>query len=109
MARLIGVLGCFTVAVAAGVYRLIVVERIRTELGLQASASLSGKIKEEWNFMELLRQHREHKARFPLSRARSLSKVLIGAQLLFLLATVALIIDARFQPHSMIHLISRGR
>jgi hypothetical protein len=56
--------------------------------------------------MELLKQH---KARFPLSRARSLSNVLIGVQMLAVGAGVVLIVVAQFQPHSLFHLISSTR
>ncbi len=109
MAYFIGIWGCFVAFAASALYRLIVVKQIRRELGLQESASLSDKIKEEWNFTELLKQHKDHKARFPVSRTRSLCNALIGVQLLAAGAATALIVAAQFQTHNVFHLIPAGR
>ena len=106
MAYLFAIWGCFFAFAVSALYRLIVIKRIRRELALQANASPGEKINEETNFMELLKQH---KARFPRSRSRSLCNFLIGVQLLATGAALALIIAAQFQPHSMFHLISAAR
>jgi hypothetical protein len=94
MAYLFGIWGCFIAFAAAALYRLIVVRRIRTEIGSQADPR------------DLLD---EHKSRFPASRTRSLSSVLIAIQLIATVAGVGLGIAAQFQPHSLYHLISVSR
>jgi hypothetical protein len=106
MAYLFAIWGCFIAFAASALYRLIVVKRIRRELASQADASLGERIDEETDFMVLLKQH---KARFPLSKTRSLCNILIGVQLLATGAALALIVAAQFQPHSMFHLISAAR
>jgi hypothetical protein len=106
MAYLLGIWGCFVAFAASALYRLIVVRQIRRELGSQAGASPAEKTDEKTNFPELLK---EHKARFPVSRTRSLCNVLIGVQLLAAGAALALIVAAQFQPHSLFHLIPAAR
>jgi hypothetical protein len=103
MAYLYGIWACFIAFGVSGLYRLIVVKRIRRELDPQADASPGEKITDETNFIELLKQH---KARFPRSRTRSFCNVLIWVQLLASGAGVALLVAAQFQPHSMFHLIA---
>ena len=99
MAYLFGIWGCFIAFAVAGLYRLLVVRSMRTEMG----ASI-----EEWNlnFMELLK---EHKTRFPHSRTRALSNGLTVVIVLASGAGLALIVAAQFQPHSLYHLISAAR
>ena len=99
MAYLFGIWACFIAFAAAGLYRLVVVRRMRTEMGSSV---------EEWNlnFMELLK---EHKSRFAVSRTRTLSNALMAAQMVAAAAALALIVAAQFQPHSLLHLIPAGR
>jgi hypothetical protein len=98
--------GCFVAFAASALFRLIVVSRIRRELGSQAGTSLDEETKGKTSFPKLLKQH---KARFPISRTRSLCNVLIGVQLLAAGAALALIVAAQFQSHNMLHLIPAGR
>jgi hypothetical protein len=99
MSFLYGISACFIAFAAAGLYRLIVVRRIRVELGAFAT---------EWNssFVELLK---EHKSRFAVSRTRTLSNALMAAQMVAAAAALALIVAAQSQPHSLLHLIPAGR
>lgn len=106
MAYLFGIWGCFVVFAASGLYRLIVLKQIRRELALQAGTSLGEEIPGKTSFPEVLK---EHKARFPISRIRSLCNVLIGVQLLAAAAALALIVAAQFQTHNVFHLIPAGR
>ena len=99
MAYLYGICGCFLAFAAAGLYRLFVVRRIRTELGASSG---------EWNsnLIELLK---EHKSRFPVSRTRSVCNALMVVSMIAAGAGMVLIVAAQFQPHSFFHLISAAR
>jgi hypothetical protein len=99
MAFLYGIWGCFIAFAAAGLFRLLVVRRIKTELGAST---------DEWNlnFIELIK---EHKARFPHSWTRTLSNALTVVIVLATGTGMALIVAAQFQPHSLYHLIPAGR
>jgi len=99
MAYMLGFWICFMAFAVAALYRLLVVRRIRTELGASNA---------EWNsnFMELLK---EHKARFPVSSTRTLSNTLIAVQMIVAAMGVVLFVSAQFQPHSFFHLLSAAR
>jgi hypothetical protein len=99
MAYLYEIWGCFVIFAAAGLIRLLLVRRIKTQLGAST---------DEWNsnFIELLK---EHKARFPHSRIRTLSNALTVVVVLVTGTSIALIVAAQFQPHSLYHLISAAR
>jgi len=106
MAYLAGIWICFAAFAATGLYRLIVLRRIRTELGWLGDASSGEEISGKKNSLNLLK---EHKSQFPASRAGSLSQVLFVCQLLATGAATVLIVAAQFQPHSLFHLISAAR
>jgi hypothetical protein len=106
MAYLIAVWICFVAFAAAGLFRLVVLARIRKELGLVTGAASGEQINGETNSPDLLN---EHHSRFPASSAGSVSRVLFGVQLLATVAGTALGVAAQFQPHSLFHLISAAR
>jgi hypothetical protein len=106
MAYLFGIWGCFIAFGASGLYRLIFVKRMRRELESQASAESSETIDEKTDLINLLKLH---KARFSISRTRSLSNVLTVVQMVAAGTGVVLIVAAQFQPHSLFHLISAAR
>jgi len=106
MAYLFGIWGCFIVFAAAGLSRLLVVRRMREELGLVAGTSIGVAEDENANLIDLTK---EHKARFPRSKTRNLSNALNVVVVLTAGTAVTLAIAAQFQPHSLFHLISAAR
>ena len=114
MAYLAGIWICFAAFAASALSRLLVVRKMRTELGLQTEASrgegIAGRTKSaNLRSPDLRSLVLQHKSQFPASKARSLSHVLLGVQLLATIAATALIVAAQFQPHSLFHLISAAR
>jgi hypothetical protein len=103
MAYLFAVWACFLVFAASALYRMIVFKRLRQELASQTVSTLGQQSNANANLIDLLK---EHKARFPASRTRALSNILIGFQMLAATVGVALGIVAQFQPHSFFHLIA---
>jgi hypothetical protein len=106
MAYQYGFWGCFAVFAVTALFRFTVARRIRKEMVLQGGSSTGEESRGKLNFIQLLRQH---KARFPESRTRFFCNVLIGVQLAAAAASVALIVAAQFQTHSMYHLIHAAR
>jgi hypothetical protein len=106
MAYLYGIWACGIVFAVAGLYRLLVVRRIREELHACADLPRDSSNQPDWNLIGVLKVHKQ---RFPVSRTRSLSNLLNGISLLASAMALTLIIAAQFQPHSLFHLISAAK
>src|ERR1700734_1659171 len=104
MIYLYAIWGCFIAFAVAAVARLLVVRRLRKEMGMPPFPTKGDAGADELNFFALLK---EHKSRFPTSGTRHLSNTLIVVQMVAAAAGVVIVVAARCW--GLFHLISTAK